>query len=98
MPLRSAPLKRSLTDCSVSSTQYLVFFLFLAALAGCNASAAKPQAAAASNTGPKTAAPPQADARKQFAGSKTCYDCHTKFYDIWSTSRHGLAMQPYSAA
>ena len=31
-------------------------------------------------------------------GSKTCYDCHTKFYELWSTSRHGLAMQPYSPA
>ena len=29
-------------------------------------------------------------------GSKTCYDCHTKFYELWSNSRHGLAMQPYS--
>jgi Flp pilus assembly protein TadD len=36
--------------------------------------------------------------RKQFAGSKTCYDCHAKFYDIWSSSRHGLAMQPYNPA
>src|SRR5271166_4780364 len=33
-----------------------------------------------------------------FVGSKTCYDCHAKFYDLWSTSRHGLAMQPYSPA
>src|SRR5271166_1781321 len=36
--------------------------------------------------------------KKPFVGSKTCYDCHAKFYDIWSTSRHGLAMQPYSPA
>ena len=36
--------------------------------------------------------------KKPFAGSKTCYDCHTKFYELWSTSRHGLAMQPYSPA
>jgi Tfp pilus assembly protein PilF len=36
--------------------------------------------------------------KKNFVGSKSCYDCHAKFYDIWSTSRHGLAMQPYSPA
>lgn len=32
-----------------------------------------------------------------FVGSKSCSDCHKKFYDLWSTSKHGLAMQPYSA-
>ena len=24
-------------------------------------------------------------------------ECHEKFYQLWSTSRHGLAMQPYNA-
>jgi tetratricopeptide (TPR) repeat protein len=24
-------------------------------------------------------------------------ECHKKFYELWSTSRHGLAMQPYNA-
>jgi tetratricopeptide (TPR) repeat protein len=37
-------------------------------------------------------------AKKQFVGSKTCHDCHAKFYEAWATSRHGLAMQPYSPA
>ena len=49
--------------------------------------------------GQSRAAPPSATSpsgKKQFAGSKTCYDCHTKFYELWSTLRHGLAMQPYS--
>jgi len=32
-----------------------------------------------------------------FAGSKTCRDCHADFYRLWSTSHHGLAMQPYTA-
>jgi tetratricopeptide (TPR) repeat protein len=31
-----------------------------------------------------------------YAGSKSCIECHGKFYQLWSTSRHGLAMQPYS--
>jgi tetratricopeptide (TPR) repeat protein len=32
-----------------------------------------------------------------YAGSRSCIECHEKFYKLWSTSRHGLAMQPYSA-
>ena len=32
------------------------------------------------------------------AGSKTCQECHADFYKLWSTSWHGLAMQPYTAA
>ena len=31
------------------------------------------------------------------AGSSSCRSCHEKFYQLWSTSHHGLAMQPYSA-
>ena len=33
----------------------------------------------------------------KLAGSKTCRDCHEEFYKLWSTSWHGLAMQPYTA-
>ena len=33
-----------------------------------------------------------------YAGSKSCIECHGKFYQLWATSRHGLAMQPYTAA
>ena len=33
-----------------------------------------------------------------FVGAKSCRDCHEDFYRLWSTSHHGLAMQPYSAA
>ena len=32
-----------------------------------------------------------------YAGSKSCMECHERFYQLWSTSKHGLAMQPYSA-
>jgi tetratricopeptide (TPR) repeat protein len=31
-----------------------------------------------------------------YAGSKSCIECHAKFYQLWATSRHGLAMQPYT--
>lgn len=33
-----------------------------------------------------------------FAGSRSCRECHERFYQLWSTSYHGLAMQPYSEA
>jgi tetratricopeptide (TPR) repeat protein len=32
----------------------------------------------------------------EFAGSKSCRECHERFYGLWSTSYHGLAMRPYS--
>jgi len=32
-----------------------------------------------------------------YAGSTSCRKCHEKFYQLWSTSHHGLAMQPYTA-
>ncbi|MGA9754736.1 MAG: tetratricopeptide repeat protein [Desulfobaccales bacterium] len=32
-----------------------------------------------------------------YAGSKSCIECHGKFYQLWASSRHGLAMQPYTA-
>ena len=31
-----------------------------------------------------------------YAGSKSCRECHERFYQLWSTSMHGLAMQPYT--
>ena len=31
-----------------------------------------------------------------FVGSRSCQECHSKFYQLWSTSFHGLAMQPYT--
>jgi len=32
-----------------------------------------------------------------WAGSLSCRECHGKFYQLWSASFHGLAMQPYTA-
>lgn len=34
----------------------------------------------------------------RYAGSSSCRECHDRFYQLWSTSMHGLAMQPYSAS
>ena len=31
-----------------------------------------------------------------YTGSVSCRSCHEKFYQLWSTSFHGLAMQPYA--
>ena len=31
-----------------------------------------------------------------YVGSKSCAECHERFYGLWSTSFHGLAMQPYT--
>jgi len=31
-----------------------------------------------------------------YAGSGSCRECHERFYQLWSTSLHGLAMQPYT--
>ncbi len=33
-----------------------------------------------------------------YAGSASCRECHERFYQLWSSSMHGLAMQPYSAS
>jgi hypothetical protein len=41
--------------------------------------------------------PPRAIAAG-YSGSASCRDCHQRFYRLWSTSRHGLAMQAFSAA
>jgi tetratricopeptide (TPR) repeat protein len=32
-----------------------------------------------------------------YVGSSQCRECHEKFYEMWSTSHHGLAMQPFTA-
>jgi len=33
-----------------------------------------------------------------YAGSGSCRECHERFYQLWSTSMHGLAMQPWSTS
>ena len=32
-----------------------------------------------------------------YMGSSDCRSCHERFYELWSTSHHGLAMQAFSA-
>ncbi len=39
---------------------------------------------------------PAASQSGPLAGSASCRDCHERFYDLWATSYHGLAMQPYT--
>ena len=41
--------------------------------------------------------PPATSQPRSYAGSGSCRECHEKFYVLWSTSFHGLAMQPYTA-
>lgn len=42
-------------------------------------------------------AAPLSAAESGYAGSASCRSCHEKFHQLWSTSRHGLAMRPYEA-
>ena len=47
--------------------------------------------------GPAPAEPPAgatAGAGGAYAGSASCRACHERFYKLWETSHHGLAMQP----
>jgi tetratricopeptide (TPR) repeat protein len=44
----------------------------------------------------KPAPSPSAPKIKGYAGSQSCRECHERFYQLWSTSMHGLAMQPYT--
>jgi tetratricopeptide (TPR) repeat protein len=46
--------------------------------------------------GTRSAAPAASSAK--VTGSAGCRSCHEKFYQLWSTSFHGLAMRPYSDA
>ncbi len=45
----------------------------------------------------KDSAPNQSTAQERYTGSVSCRTCHEKFYELWATSHHGLAMQPYGA-
>jgi tetratricopeptide (TPR) repeat protein len=37
---------------------------------------------------------PSQTADNEYVGSGSCIECHEKFYELWSTSHHGKAMQP----
>jgi len=43
-------------------------------------------------------ASPQVAIENTLAGSATCRECHEEFYELWSTSRHGKAMQVVTQA
>ena len=32
-----------------------------------------------------------------YSGTQSCRECHEEFYQLWATSYHGLAMQPFTA-
>jgi len=34
---------------------------------------------------------------EQYIGTSSCRECHENFYQLWAPSRHGLALQPFSA-
>ena len=55
---------------------------------------AQPAAASLATNQPLSAGTNEA---KRYVGSASCRECHEKFYTLWSTSFHGLAMQPYTA-
>lgn len=38
-----------------------------------------------------------ADTDNHYSGSANCRQCHEEFYALWSTSHHGLAMQPVTS-
>jgi tetratricopeptide (TPR) repeat protein len=35
-------------------------------------------------------------AGQPYAGSSSCRECHENFYELWATSHHGTAMQPFT--
>lgn len=39
----------------------------------------------------------EAGTEASYAGSASCRECHERFYELWSSSLHGLAMQPFTA-
>ena len=69
-------------------------FLFVALAVGCgresHESPTPPTLANVAASSPQPAS--------GLVGSKRCQDCHEDFYKLWSTSWHGLAMRPYTAA
>ena len=74
--------------------------LFLAAtlwVPGCSKKTDDPPQSPASTQPPTAPAAPLAVAGS-YVGSASCRSCHEKFYNLWSTSHHGLAMQPYTQA
>ncbi|NIO04187.1 MAG: tetratricopeptide repeat protein [Proteobacteria bacterium] len=42
-------------------------------------------------------APEPSSQPKGYTGSVSCWECHEKFYKLWAPSRHGRAMQSFTA-
>ena len=38
------------------------------------------------------------NAKGEFSGSESCIECHQRFYELWSPSHHGKAMEPMNSA
>ena len=65
-----------------------MLFVALAVMVGTGGLMAAERGAARSTTTQPT---------QGYAGSQSCRECHERFYQLWSTSWHGMAMQPYTA-
>lgn len=79
---------------------FLVLFVILAGCGEGKAPAPTPSAPKMSEASerPESSETPIDSPATSLVGSKKCQDCHADFYKIWSTSWHGLAMQPYTSA
>ena len=44
-----------------------------------------------------TKKPNSQNVENEYVGSGSCIECHQKFYELWSPSHHGKAMQPINA-
>src|SRR5262249_49583718 len=72
----------------------LLPLLLLGQIPGCQRSPSTSPTSASARVGDVAAS---TTAKPAFVGSKNCRDCHEQFHKLWATSRHGLAMQPYSS-
>ncbi len=70
----------------------------LLVFAGCGQQAATPPVEAKGSAADTFShlSPASQPSEDKFVGSKSCRDCHAKFYEQWSASKHGTAMQLYS--
>ena len=70
---------------TVSKVTWIV--VLLAAMVAC-APSRDDEPEARANTG---------SAGSEYSGSRSCRDCHERFYELWAPSHRGLAMQPFTA-
>jgi tetratricopeptide (TPR) repeat protein len=50
----------------------------------------------AANRPEKASQPADGKATTRFVGSRSCRECHERFYKLWEPSHHGKAMQPFT--